>query len=139
MADYGVYATMESIYERTGGKVVVDSAFRLSGSESMIMSSQLDPMEEEALLINRDATSIRQLSEWGMRMIQAQFPRLKDNVKFEDEGERKILFRLMCHLYNYQTHAIGHNTILNSYMQKKDGYYGYDNIAEDANDYMNNE
>ena len=96
-------------------------------------------MEEEALLINRDATSIRQLSEWGMRMIQAQFPRLKDNVNFEDEGERKILFRLMCHLYNYQTHSIGHNTILNSYMQKKDGYYGYDNIAEDANDYMNNE
>ena len=45
----------------------------------------------------------------------------------------------MCHLYNYQTHSIGHNTILNSYMQKKDGYYGYDNIAEDANDYMNNE
>ena len=46
------------------------------------------------------------------------------------------MFRLMCYLYNYQIHAIGHNTILNSYMQKKDGYYGY---AEDANDYINNE
>ena len=138
MADYGIYATMESIFERTGGKVVVDSAFRLSGSDFIIMSSQLDPLKEESLLINREATSIRQLSEWGMRMIQAQFPRIKDNIQYEDEGERKIMFRLMCHLYNYQTHNIGHNIILNSYMQKKDGYYGYDNITEDANDYINN-
>ena len=91
-------------------------------------------MEEEALLINRDATSIRQLSEWGMRMIQARFPRLKDDIQYEDEGERKTMFRLMYHLYNYQ-----HNTILNSFIQKKDGYYGYDNIAEDTNNYMNNE
>ena len=139
ISDYSVYAMMESRYERPGGKIVVDSAIRLSGSDSIIMSSQLDPMEEEALLINRDATSTRQLSEWMMCMIQVQVPRLKNNIQYEDEGERKIMCRLMCHLYNYQTHDIGHNALLNSYMQKNDGYYGYDNIAEDANDYINNE
>ena len=100
MADYGIYATMESIFERTGGKVVVDSASRLSGTNFIIMSSQLDPLEEESLLINREATSIHKLSEWGVRMIQAQFPRINDNIQYEDEGERKIMFRLMCHLYN---------------------------------------
>ena len=45
----------------------------------------------------------------------------------------------MYHLHNYQTYAIAHNTILNSDMQKKDGYHVYDNIAEYMNDYMNNE
>ena len=89
MADYGIYATMESIFERTGGKVVVDSAFRLNEFGFIIMSSQLDPLEEESLLINREATSIRQLSEWGMRMIQAQFPMIKDNIPYEDKGENK--------------------------------------------------
>ena len=82
MANYGVYATMESIYERTGGKVVVDLTFRLSGYDSIIMSSQLDPTEEEALLINRDVTSVSQLSEWGIHVIQAQFPRLKDDIQY---------------------------------------------------------
>ena len=72
------------------------------------MSSQLDPLEEESLLINREATSIHKLSEWGMRMIQAQFPMIKNNIQYEDEGEKKM-FRLMCHLYNYQTYNIGHN------------------------------
>ena len=72
-------------------------------------------------------------------MTQAQFPRSKDDIQYEDEGERNIMFRLMYHLHKYQTHTIDHNTILNSYMQTKDGYYGYDNIAEDMNDYINNE
>ena len=74
-----------------------------------------------------------------MYMTQSQFPRLKDDIHYEDEGERKIIFRLMYHLHNYQTYAIAHNTILNSDMQKKDGYHVYDNIAEYMNDYINNE
>ena len=48
MADYGIYATMESIFERTGGKVVVDSAFRLSESNFIVMSSQFDLLEKES-------------------------------------------------------------------------------------------
>ena len=51
-----------------------------------------------------------------MYMTQSQFPRLKDDIHYEDEGERKIIFRLMYYLHNYQTYTIAHNTILSSYM-----------------------
>ena len=137
MADYGIYDLMEEIYQQTGGKVVVDSAFQLSNSAYLIQSSQMDPTEAFALLLNREATSIWQLSEWGMRMIQAQFPRLKDKVKYEEEGERKIIFCLMVHLYNFQTYNIGHNEILNTFMENKNMYYGFDAIAPTANEMFN--
>lgn len=97
----------------------MDSAFKLLNMPSIIKSSQLDPLDPERLLINRDATSVQQLSEWGMRMIQAAFPRLKDDLQYEEEDDRKIILRLMMYIYNFQTCNVGHNIILNSYMQKK--------------------
>ncbi len=52
------------------------------------------------------ATSMRQLSEWGMRMIQAQFPRLKDPLSLEEQGERKVILQLMMKLYNFQVSRV---------------------------------
>ena len=63
MADYGVYEAMERVYRDTGGKVVVDSAFHLGQRDFIIKSKQQDPLDIEGLLENRDATSVRQLSE----------------------------------------------------------------------------
>ena len=82
MADYGVYEAMEKVFIATGGKVVVDSAFKIGTKEYLIKSLQEDPLDERLLLINRQATSIRQLSEWGMQMIEGSFPRLKDPLLF---------------------------------------------------------
>ena len=107
MANHGLYEKMERVYEETGGKVVVDSAFKLKLSNCLIKSSQIDPVDGLRLLINKDATSIRQLSEWGMRMIQGGFPRIKDCIKYEEEGDRKIIFMLMIHLYNFKTTNVG--------------------------------
>ena len=59
--------------------------------------------------------AVRQLSEWGMRMIQGQFPRVKDKLRFEEWGERKVILRLMVHLYNFQTDQVGMNQILNTF------------------------
>ena len=95
MAEYSVYEKMETIYERTGGVVVVDSAFKMKGSKYLIRSQQNDPdtittsMAEnvEAIVIKRQATAVRQLSEWGMRMIQGQFPRMKDRLTLEELGD----------------------------------------------------
>jgi hypothetical protein len=72
-----------------------------------------------------------------MRMIQGQFPRMKDKMGFEEFGERKVIQHLMILLYNYQTSTIGINTILNSYMRKLpkdirkefDGHY-YDHFID---------
>ena len=74
IADYGLYEKLESIYNRDGGKVVVDSAYKVGDAPFLIKSSNIDPFNEEDILINRDATSIRQLSEWGMRIIQSILP-----------------------------------------------------------------
>jgi hypothetical protein len=35
----------------------------------------------------KKATAVRQLSEWGMRGLQASFPRLKDRITWEMGGE----------------------------------------------------
>ena len=112
MAEYGVYTKMEDVYNNHGGKIVVDSAFNLQAKPFLIKSSQLDPVRDpEGILLNQQATSVRQLSEHGMRMIQGQFPRLKDRMPLEEFGERRVIMHLMVLLYNYQTGEVGINHI----------------------------
>ena len=123
---------MEQVYNETGGKVVVDSAFNIGQKDFLIKSSQQDPADANELLVNRDATSVRQLSEWGMRMIQGSFPRLTERIMYEERGDRKIILSLMVHLYNYQTSQVGINQILNSFCEEN-SYYDHDGIAPDAN------
>ena len=123
-SDHKAYDRIEEVYAKHKAKIVVDSAFKVRESKAMIKSSQQDPSDRELLLINRDATSIRQLSEWGMRMIQAQFPRLKDPIYYEENGERRVILNLMVLLYNFQCSRVGHNMILSSFMHNKKNYYG---------------
>ena len=52
-----------------------------------------------------------------MRMIQGQFPRMKDRLRLEDLGERKVIIHLMINLYNFQCSTIGHNQILTVFMK----------------------
>ena len=92
IADYGICKKMKTVHDKHGGKAVVDSAFRLKDANHSIQSSQDDPCPKDAtcrqecraVVLNRQATSLRQLSEHGMRMIQGQFPGLKDNLQCEE-------------------------------------------------------
>ena len=130
IADYGFYTNLEEVYDRDGGKVVVDSAFAVRNAPYLIKSSQTNPFDMRGIAVNEQATSIRQLSEWGMRIIQATFPRVKEPLRYEEDGDRMIILKLMVCLYNYQTEMMGQNQIFNSYMNKDEGYYGYDDINE---------
>ncbi len=58
----------------------------------MIKSSQelIHIQSYRAQNIARDATSMRQSAEWGMRAFQSSMPRIKDRMKFEERGERKV-------------------------------------------------
>ena len=132
MADYGIYEGIELIYSLCGAKIVCDSAFNVSDADYLIKSAQTDPLNAELLRINSEATSIRQLSEWGMRMIQGTFPRLKESLFYEEKGDRHVILRLMVNLYNFTCTNIGINTIQNSYMDKTN-YFGHAEIAECAN------
>ena len=53
-----------------------DSSFNIGTKPYLIKSSQKDPLDADALVINHQATLIIQLSEWGMQMIEGSFPRL---------------------------------------------------------------
>ena len=72
-------------------------------------------MMAEDIAIARDATSMRQSAEWGMRAFQASFPRVKDCVLFERKGRCKMI-KMMLLLFNLQVKTVGINQILNVYM-----------------------
>eukprot|EP00536_Pseudo-nitzschia_multiseries_P013526 jgi/Psemu1/35450/gm1.35450_g len=108
ISDYGIYEKMEDMF------------IKYSCGER-IPHPELPTYADNAatLLLNHEATSLPQLSEWGMQMIQGQ----------------KVIVHLAILLYNYQTCMIGHNQILNVFMHKKDGYFSYANKpTEDATD-----
>ena len=100
------------------GKCTVDSAFSTKNHNFLIKSSQADPVSNDrmAFVVNQEATSMRQSAEWGMRALQASFPRLKDRLLFEEFGERRLIMKLMLLLYNYRARKVGINQILNTYM-----------------------
>ncbi len=59
--------------------------------------------------IARDATSMRQSAEWGMRAFQSSMPRIKDRMKFEERGERKVTLTVMILLFNLRARMVGIN------------------------------
>eukprot|EP00536_Pseudo-nitzschia_multiseries_P003564 jgi/Psemu1/8106/gm1.8106_g len=146
-ADYGLYEKTERMYELYKAKVVVDSIFKLSTNNHLLRSSQYDPLtapveipkgtpiEEatamkqravcKAIAVNRTATNVGQMSEWGMRQIQGGFPRLKDNMLLEETRYRRIILKLVVLLYSFQTAKVGINTILNTYMSQTEGFFSY--------------
>ena len=133
MADYGIYEGMEHVYDEYGAKVVVDSAFKIGVKDFVIKSSQEDPLDPDQLVTNRAATSVRLLSEWGMRQLGGAFPRMKDPVLYEEQNERKVILRLMVHLHNFQTSVIGINQIMNLFCDKISYYQHLGGIADNAN------
>jgi predicted component of type VI protein secretion system len=67
-------------------------------------------------VIQRQATSVRQLSEWGMLGLQGAFPHLKDRILYEERGERRIMLELYVLLFNYRASTVGLNQIQSTYM-----------------------
>ncbi|KAE8966495.1 hypothetical protein PF010_g28358 [Phytophthora fragariae] len=78
IAEWGsVYAKLEEVFRATGGQVVVDSAFSETTYGFLLKSGQ-DVVLPTA--IGKQVTSLRQSTEWGMRALQASFPRLKGRL-----------------------------------------------------------
>jgi hypothetical protein len=125
VADWGnVYDKLEFVYQKTGGKCTVDSAFGRIQREFLIKSSPDSLVgsgrtREEVIhqvRIGRDAISMRQASEWGMRTLQSSFPRLKDRFIYEENGERRIMLQMIVLLFNLRARLVGINQIRNTYM-----------------------
>lgn len=128
IADFGyIYQKLKSVYESNGGRCVVDSAFARTRFPFLIKSSQtVDPeaATRAQLLrnytVNAEATAVRQAAEWGMRSIQASFPRLKDRMIFEKFGERRLILKMCVLLYNLRARKVGINQIRNTFMPALD-------------------
>jgi DDE superfamily endonuclease len=114
----GVYEKLSDVYDRTGGKCCVDSAFSSANNAFMVKSSEnvLRADNPQQVLLSEQATSLLQAAEWGMRAIQGSFPRLKDRIHYENNGERKVFLQLLPLLYNYRTNLVGLNAIQNTYV-----------------------
>jgi hypothetical protein len=52
--------------------------------------------------MNNKGTAVRQIAEWGMQGVQSSFARLKEKIKFEEQGEHKVILYLMVYLYNLE-------------------------------------
>ena len=51
-----------------------------------------------------------------MNQFQASFPRMKDPIQYELEGERRIILRLIVYLFNFRTRVVGCNQIRYKFM-----------------------
>ena len=120
LADWGdVYEELEELYNSTGGKCAVDSAFGMHATPFLIKSGKDITRAKDAreVVLIRESTSVRQAAEWGMRAIQGSFSRLKDAIRFEVDGgtKRKIMLKLAVLLYNFCLEHVGLNQIRNTY------------------------
>ena len=132
MANYGgVYGLVDDVYAHYGLRIVADSAFARDQRASILPSYQTNFDRNGRFRQNpalfRAATSLRQLSEWGMRGFQASFPRLKDPLMYEERGERKVILQMMVLLYNFRASTVGQNEIQSSFMAS---------LERDANEYL---
>ena len=85
----------------TGGKCTVDSAFACMSYPFLIKSrNPLPDMALNEIEVVKDATSMRQSSEWGMQAFQASFPCIKDCITIEYRGQQKLKMKLLVHMYN---------------------------------------
>ncbi|CAB9513917.1 expressed unknown protein [Seminavis robusta] len=119
LASYGgTYELLEAIYNRTGGVCCVDSAFTAANNPFLVKSSENFSTAESAeeIIVRDQATSLRQAAEWGMRALQGAFPRLKDRIHLEENGERLIILKLMTCLYNARITLVGLNQLQNTYV-----------------------
>ena len=118
----------EELWHTHRAKIVVDSAFQIERGNWLLQSAQLDPLNANGLILNRESTSLRQLSEWGMRMIQSSFPRLKDALPVLDNEDRFLILHLMTHLHNFHAASMDLNQIFNSFMETDNSFYAHEYI-----------
>jgi hypothetical protein len=118
VADYGdIYNKLELVYLQDVAKCTVDSAFGNVSRQFLIKSLQELIHIEDCMECGmaRDATSMRQSAQWGMMAFQSSMPCLKDCMKFETRGERRVTLTMMILLYNLQAQTVGINQLKSAY------------------------
>jgi hypothetical protein len=100
------YEKLEHVYDSTGGKCCVNSAFSNHKKDYLLKLGQdllgsLAPTRREQQIEHQlrwQTTSARQTAEWGMLSIQA-FPQVKDQFIYEEHGEQRIVMKTFLGLH----------------------------------------
>ena len=115
----GLYDKLKAVYQHSGGKCAVDSAFAkneynffVKSGNTVVPDNRIETRIERR--IKSEATSMRQSAEWGMHMFQASFPRIKDHMKFGKNGVRRIIMKLLILLYNVRSRRVGIKVYMSS-------------------------
>jgi hypothetical protein len=83
----GTYEMLETIFNLTGEKCVVNSPFSLNHCPFLIKAEkELSASPTQTVMImDLEATSLRQSTEWGMRGLKGSFPHLKEKNVYSDD------------------------------------------------------
>jgi len=121
---------LEKVYKEHELKFVIDSAFSTMNHDFLIVSSQEDLTTDAEfdnindqianIVVKREATSMCQSAKWGMRAVQTSFPRLKDQLVYEENGEQRIMFDCLFLLFNLRSHLVGTNQVTSVYLPSLD-------------------
>lgn len=131
---WGVYEKLQELYDLTGLKCIMDSAFSAGQYEFILKSAQTatafhTASDHRQARIYLAATSMRQAAEWGMRALQGSMPRLTDTFPYEDGfGERGETLVMCTYLYNLRCKYVGLNQLRNTFVP---------NWSRDAMDFIN--
>ncbi len=133
---------LDSIRRRIGHyKICVDQGFPRSGDAWNILvgpmnersARRLHPtMREYMLRVSNVYVSLRQSSEWGMRALQASFPRFKKRLP-SDAKQRRLVIQSIILTHNFRTCIVGRNQINTVFDPEYERYInleGYDRIGQ---------
>jgi hypothetical protein len=114
VVNYGdIYNKLKSVYVRDGAKCTVDSVFESVSRDFLIESLQelihIEDHRERG--IARNATSMRQSAEWGIRAFRSSMPLFKNWMKFETHGDWRATLTMMILLYNLCAQAVRINQL----------------------------
>eukprot|EP00957_Ditylum_brightwellii_P052867 4008279-Ditylum_brightwellii.AAC.1 len=65
------------------------------------------------MMLSIEATSLRQMAEWGMRRFQGSFSHMKDWLVYKEDDELKRIIQLTVMLYSARSRLVGINQIKN--------------------------
>ncbi|KII84777.1 hypothetical protein PLICRDRAFT_57297 [Plicaturopsis crispa FD-325 SS-3] len=111
----GYYLVADTAFPRGTASIAGKIKAPLKGGQRITA----DPTEQQRIMrYQRQLLSYRQTAEWGMRMFQGSWGRLRVPLDVNDEGGRKELLELCVRSSNVRTRCVGINQIRNVYMPR---------------------
>ena len=122
-------------------KICVDQGFPRSGDAYGVLVGPVTKraarrlhrdVRDYLLRISNVHTSLRQASEWGMRGLQATFPRWKKRLP-SDHFQRRLVIEAIVLIHNFRTDMVGFNqikTVFDPEYERIQSLQGYDRISQ---------